>query len=62
MTWVVDHVYPAGKWSILNLATGQRKVIGPARMTKTNYYDKAVREAARRNEKEKLHDRRAQAL
>lgn len=49
--WVVDHVYPAGKWAIINRVTGHRKVIGPARSRRTNYYDKAVREAARRNEK-----------
>lgn len=49
--WVVDHVYPAAKWSILNLATRQRKVIGPAGNRRINYYDVAVREAERRNEK-----------
>ena len=48
--WVVDFS-PASSpfWYIRNEATGKRVKIGRIGAKRTNYYDKAVREARRRN-------------
>jgi len=52
--WVVDNSLPR-HWAIINRETGRRRVIGPVlrpqgyRRSLVNYFDRAVREAERRN-------------
>ena len=47
--WRVDTSTPHGHWRIINAYTGRTVKIGPAGTGRTNYYDKAIDEANRRN-------------
>jgi hypothetical protein len=46
--WVVDNTLPK-HWAIFNTHTKRRRVIGPINARRINYFDRAMREAERRN-------------
>lgn len=48
--WAVDNTLPT-HWAILNTQTGRRKVIGPVTARSTNYFDRAMAEACKRNKR-----------
>ena len=46
--WVVDNT-AGNKWAIYNTHTKRRRMIGPVNGRRINYFDRALREAERRN-------------
>lgn len=49
--WGVDSI--GRSWYVVHATTLRAKRIGPVRLKGTNYFDRAMQEAARRNTKEK---------
>ncbi len=47
--WKVNTSEAGHFWEIINLETGRKVKIGPVGGKRTNFYDKAVNEAERRN-------------